>query len=167
MIVNQGSLEAKGLKVAIVASRFNETITKRLVEGAEDCFVRHGVAPEDVELFWVPGAFELPLLCRRLAESRDFDALVAAGVVIRGDTAHFDYVAGNACNGVARASYDTGVPMTLAVLTTDTPDQARERAGGKYGNKGFEAAMVAIEMAALMSSLKASRGEGDARGAGA
>jgi 6,7-dimethyl-8-ribityllumazine synthase len=148
-----GDYDARGLRIGIVASRFNETIGRHLVDGALDCLRRHSVAEEDISVTWVPGAFEIPLAAARLARSGEYDAIVTVGAVVRGETPHFDYVAGHAANGVGRASLDTGVPISFGVLTTDTTEQAEQRAGGKLGNKGFEAAMAAIEMAALMSAL--------------
>jgi 6,7-dimethyl-8-ribityllumazine synthase len=149
----EGTLDGRRLRIAIVASRFNETISKRLVEGALHALQQHGVADDDVSLAWVAGAFEIPVVARRVALSREVDAVVAIGVVIRGETAHFEYVAGNAATGVASASLETGVPISFGVLTTETTEQAAERAGGKLGNKGYEAAVTAIEMANLWASL--------------
>jgi len=149
----EGGLDGRRLRVAIVASRFNETISKRLVEGALRALTQHGVADEDVSLSWVPGAFELPVVARRVASSGEVDAVITLGAVIRGETAHFEYVAGPAATGVANASLETGVPIAFGVLTTETTEQAAERAGGKMGNKGYEAAVTAIEMANLMGSL--------------
>lgn len=154
----EGSYDARGLRVAVVVSRFNETVARRLLEGALDCLRRHSVSDDDVCVTWVPGAFELPLAAKRLAASGEHDAVVTLGAVIRGETPHFDYVAGHAAAGVGRASLDTGVPITFGVLTTDTTEQAEARAGGKLGNKGFEAAMAALEMASLMSVLPKPRG---------
>ena len=148
-----GSYEGRHLRIAIVASRFNERIVTRLVEGAVDCLRRHGVPEEYVTTIWVPGAFELPVAAKRLASAREFDAIVCLGAVIRGDTPHFDYVAAEAARGIGQAALDTGVPITFGVLTTDTVAQAEERAGGKMGNKGFDAALAAIEMANLFESL--------------
>ena len=149
----EGSYEGRHLRVAIVASRFNETISKQLLEGAIDCFKRHGVPEEFITVAWVPGAFELPSAAQRLAASGEVDAVVCVGAVIRGDTAHFDFVAGHAMNGIGRVALDTGIPVTAGVLTTENSKQARERAGGKMGNKGFEAALAAIEMANLFAAL--------------
>jgi 6,7-dimethyl-8-ribityllumazine synthase len=149
----EGSLDARGLRVAIVASRFNETVGLRLVDGAVDCLRRHGAAEENMSITWVPGAFELPIAARRWAASGRVDAVVALGVVIRGETPHFDYVAGGAAQGISAVATDTGVPVAFGVLTTDTAEQADARAGGKAGNKGFEAAMAAIEMANLVAEL--------------
>jgi 6,7-dimethyl-8-ribityllumazine synthase len=149
----EGALDGRQLRIAIVASRFNETISRRLVDGALHALKQHGVADDDVSLSWVPGAFEIPVVARRLASSGEVDAVVAIGVVIRGETAHFEYVAGSAATGVANTSLGTGVPIALGVLTTDTTEQAADRAGGKLGNKGYEAAAAAIEMANLFASL--------------
>ena len=149
----EGSFDGRHLRVAVVASRFNETIVQRLVDGALDCLRRHGVDDGDISVAWVPGAFEVPLAARRLAGSGDVDAVVCVGVVIRGETAHFDFVAGGAAQGIAAVAQETGVPVTFGVLTTETADQAADRAGGKMGNKGFEAALAAIEMASLFQSL--------------
>ncbi len=149
----EGSYEGRHLRVAVVASRFNETITQQLLEGATDCLRRHGVPDEFVTVAWVPGAFELPSVAKRLASSGEFDAIVCVGAVIRGDTAHFDFVAGHAMNGIGRVALETGVPVAAGVLTTETVAQAADRAGGKMGNKGFEAAMAALEMANLFAAL--------------
>ncbi len=149
----EGSFDAQHLRVAVVASRFNETLVQRLVDGALDCLRRHGVDDGDISVAWVPGAFEVPLVARRFAGSGDVDAVVCLGVVIKGETAHFDFVAGGAAQGIAAAAQETGVPVTFGVLTTETAEQAADRAGGKMGNKGFEAALAAIEMASLFQSL--------------
>lgn len=148
-----GDLDARHLRVAVVAGRFNESISGRLAEGACDCLRRHGAAEDDIWLVWVPGAFEIPLVARRIASSKEVDAIVCVGAVVRGETPHFDYVAGNAARGVADASAATGIPITFGVLTTDDSAQAEARAGGKAGNKGFEAALAAIEMANLLTAL--------------
>jgi len=149
----EGGFEGRGLRVAVVAARFNETVGLRLVEGARDCLVRHGVSDDDVSIAWVPGAFEIPLVAGRMAGSGEFDAVICVGAVIRGATAHFDYVAGTAAQGIARAAQETGVPITFGVLTTEDTEQAAERSGGKLGNKGFEAALAALEMVNLLGSL--------------
>ncbi len=149
----EGSFEGRHLRIALVVSRFNETISKRLLDGALDCLRRHGVAEEDVSIAWVPGAYELPLVARRMAASGEVEAVVCLGAVIRGETPHFDYVASQAAHGIADASLATGIPIAFGVLTTDTTEQANERAGGKVGNKGFDAALGAIEMANLLASL--------------
>ena len=149
----EGSFDARDLRVAVVASRFNETISRRLVDGVLDCMTRHGAADENVSVTWVPGAFELPAAAHRIAASGEVDAIVCVGAVIRGETPHFDYVAGAAAAGILQAGITTGVPITFGVLTVDTTEQAEARAGGKLGNKGFEAAMAAIEMANLFAAL--------------
>ena len=149
----EGTFDAKDLRVGIVAGRFNESVTKRLVEGAIDCLARHGVPDEAISLAWVPGAFEIPAVARRMATSGEFDAIVCLGAVIRGETAHFDYVAGHASNGIGQLSVEVDIPVTNGVLTTENTPQAEDRAGGKMGNKGFEAAMAGIEMANLFAQL--------------
>lgn len=149
----EGGYDGRNLKVAIVAGRFNETIVKQLVEGALDCFRRHSVAPSDISVVWVPGAFEIPAAAKRLAQSGELDAIVCLGAVIRGETAHFDYVAGHASNGIGTVALETGVPITNGVLTTENVAQAADRAGGKMGNKGFEAALAALEMTNLFAAL--------------
>jgi 6,7-dimethyl-8-ribityllumazine synthase len=149
----EGRLDGTGLRVGIVASRFNELVTRQLLLGAADCLRRHGVADDAVTVAWVPGAFEIGLVAKRLASSGSVDAVVCLGAVIRGATAHFDYVAGQAAAGVARATLDTGLPVIFGVLTTDTIEQALERAGTKAGNKGWDAALAAIEMASLLREL--------------
>lgn len=153
MKVHEGKLDGSGLRVAIVAGRFNEAVVSHLVNGAADCLRRHGVAEDDVELVWTPGAYEIPLVARRIAESGRFDAIVTVGAVIRGQTAHFEYVAGQAAD-VGRVASETGVPITFGVLTTETFEQAVDRAGGKLGNKGWDAALAAIETARLLADLK-------------
>ncbi len=153
MTTFEGHLVGNGLRVAIVASRFNEAIVTRLVEGAADGLRRHGVDAEAVDVAWVPGAFELPLVAARLAGSGVYDAVITLGAVIRGATGHYDLVAGQCAAGVQRAQLDSGVPVVFGVLTTDTIEQAVERSGTKAGNKGFEAASAAIEMANLLAQL--------------
>ena len=148
-----GGPRGQGRRCAVVVSRFNETITQRLLEGALDAFVRHGVAFDDVDVFWVPGAWELPAAARRVAATERYDALVSLGAVIRGDTPHFDYVAGEASRGLALASADFDVPIAFGVLTCDTLAQAEARAGGEHGNKGWDAALAALEMADLFDRL--------------
>ena len=150
----EGSLRGERARVCVIASRFNETISRRLLEGALDCLERHGVADEDLSVVWVPGAFELPLAAQRVASSGEVDAVVCVGAVIRGETAHFDFVAQAAASGIAEASRSTGIPIAFGVLTTETSLQAAERAGGKTGNKGFEAALAALEMADLLRRLE-------------
>ncbi len=150
----QGDLHGAGLRLALVVSRFNEVVTSRLLAGARSALERHGVREEDVDLAWVPGAFELPMAAHRLAESRRYDAVVCLGAVIRGETPHFEFVAGETARGVAQVARDTGVPTIFGVITPNTLEQALERAGGKVGNKGYDAAVNAIEMANLMRQLR-------------
>lgn len=150
----EGKLVAENLKFAIVISRFNEFISSKLLSGALDALKRHGAKEEDIEVAWVPGAFEIPLIAQRLALSKKYDAVIALGAVIRGATPHFDYVASEVAKGVANASLKSEVPIIFGVLTTDTIEQAIERAGTKAGNKGFEAATAAIEMANLIKELQ-------------
>ncbi len=151
----EGSLDGAGLRVAILLSRFNEAIGSRLLSGALGALARRGVRPRDVLVVKVPGAFEIPSVARRLARSGRHDAIVCLGAVVRGETPHFDYVAGEASRGIARVSYETGVPVLFGVLTADTVEQALDRAGGKHGNKGVEAAEGAVEMARLVRALGA------------
>ncbi len=153
MRVREGALEGRGRRFAIAVSRFNGIVTSKLLEGALAAFRRYGVDDDDVDVAWVPGAFELPLAVMRLARSGQFDAVVCLGAVIRGETAHFDHVAGQAAKGIQRAGLETGVPCIFGVLTTETLEQALDRAGGKHGNKGWESATAAIEMAALLDEL--------------
>ena len=153
MTTYEGRLRGEGMRVAVAASRFNELVTDRLVAGARDGLVRHGVDEASLALVWAPGAFELALVARRLAESGDYDAVVCVGAVIRGATDHYEHVAGQCAAGLGRVALDTGVPVVFGVLTTDTTEAALERAGGKLGNKGFEAAVTAIEMADLLRQL--------------
>ena len=153
MKIIQGELQAKGLKFAIIVSRFNDFITGKLLDGAVDALIRHGAKEEDVDVVKVPGAFEIPLAAKKVAEKGTYNAVICLGTVIRGATPHFDYVAAEVSKGVAAASLDTGVPIAFGVLTTDTIEQAVERAGTKSGNKGFDAAVTAIEMAQLFKKL--------------
>ena len=148
----RGSLDGAGLKVAIVAAQFNEVVVDRLVAGAVDCLKRHRVADDDITVAWVPGSFEMPVVAKKLAAAGSFDAIVTLGAVVRGQTAHFDYVAGEAAN-VGAVATETGVPVAFGVLTTETFEQAVDRAGGKLGNKGWEAALTAIETASLLAQL--------------
>jgi len=152
--VFEGQLIGRGLKFAIVVARFNEFITRKLLEGAEDALVRHGVDMADVDIAWVPGSFEIPLVAKRLAMTGRYDAVICLGAVIRGATSHFDYVASEVSKGIANSSLQTGVPILFGVLTTDTIEQAIERAGTKAGNKGFDAAEAAIEMANLLRAIE-------------
>ncbi len=150
----EGNLDAKGQKFGIVVSRFNSFICERLLEGAVDAIVRHGATDADICVARVPGAFEIPLAAKKMAESGKYDAIICLGAVIRGNTPHFDYVASEVSKGVASVSIDSGVPIAFGVLTTDTIEQAVERAGTKAGNKGFEAAVTAIETVNLFKALK-------------
>jgi 6,7-dimethyl-8-ribityllumazine synthase len=151
--VTQGDLLARDLRFALVAARFNDSIVENLVRGAIDALLRHGASEKQIELIRVPGAFDLPLIVRRAAASRRFDAVIALGAVIRGATPHFDLVAGQCAAGLARASEETGVPVAFGVLTTDTIEQAVERSGSKAGNKGVDAALAALELANLLRRM--------------
>jgi 6,7-dimethyl-8-ribityllumazine synthase len=151
----EADLLARDIRVAIVAARFNDFVVSRLVEGAVDALVRHGASEKNIEVVRVPGAYEMPLVVKKLAMTRRYDAIVALGAVIKGDTAHFDFVAGECSSGVARASLDSGVPVGFGVLTCDTFEQAIDRAGGKAGNKGAEAALAALETHNLLKRLDA------------
>ncbi len=149
----EGSLNASKLKIAIVSARFNEFITSKLLGGAIDCLNRHDISSQNIDEIWVPGAFEIPLAALAAAESKKYDAVICLGAVIRGSTSHYDYVCNETAKGIAHASLKTGVPVIFGVLTTDTIEQAIERAGTKAGNKGWDSAMAAIEMANLMAKL--------------
>jgi 6,7-dimethyl-8-ribityllumazine synthase len=151
--VFEGNLIGSGLKIGIVVGRFNEFISSKLLGGALDALKRHGVSEEDVDVAWVPGAFEIPLIAQKFAESKRYDAVITLGAVIRGSTPHFEYVSAEVAKGVAAISLKTGVPTIFGVLTTDTIEQAIERAGTKAGNKGWEAAVTAIEMANLTKQI--------------
>lgn len=153
MKVLEGELQAKGLKFAIVVSRFNNFITSKLLDGAKDALLRHGAKEEDIDIARVPGSFEIPLIARKLASKGTYNAVICLGTVIRGATPHFEYVAAEVSKGVAAASMETGVPIAFGVITSDTIEQAVERAGTKSGNKGWDAAMTAIEMAQLLKKL--------------
>lgn len=148
-----GSPAGSGRRIAVVASRFNETVTRPLVDGALDALVRHGVAFEDVDIVWVPGAWELPIAVRRAMSTERYDAVVALGAVIRGDTPHFDFVAGEASRGLADASRDSDIAVGFGLLTCDTLEQALDRCGGTHGNKGWDSAVAALEMADLLDQL--------------
>ncbi len=149
----EGVLLGKGLKFALVISRFNEFITKKLLEGAQDALLRHGVSEEDIEVAWVPGSFEIPLAAKKLAQTRKYDAVICLGAVIRGGTPHFEYIAAEVTKGIAKVSLDTEVPVVYGVITAENLEQAIERAGTKSGNKGFDAAVEAIEMANLIRAI--------------
>ncbi len=148
-----GNPVGTGRRLAIVASRFNDAITRALVDGALDALVRHGAAFDDIDVIWVPGAWELPIAVRRAMMSERYEAVVALGAVIRGDTPHFEYVAGEAARGLAEASRDSDIPVGFGLLTCDTMEQALARAGGEHGNKGWDAALAALEMADLMDQM--------------
>jgi 6,7-dimethyl-8-ribityllumazine synthase len=149
----QGQLNADGKRFGIAVSRFNEFITKRLLEGAFDCIHRHGGKDDDIQVIWVPGSFEIPVTAQKMAESQKFDAIICLAAVIRGGTVHFEYVASEVTKGIAQAGLQTGVPVIYGVLTCETIEEAVERAGTKHGNKGWQAALSAIEMADLMGRL--------------
>ena len=153
MKIIEGELQAKGLKFGIIVSRFNDFITSRLLDGAIDALVRHGAKEDDIEVVKVPGSFEIPLVAKRMASKGEYNAVICLGTVIRGATPHFDYVAAEVSKGVAAASLDTGVPIAFGVITSDTIEQAVERAGTKAGNKGWDAAITAIEMAQVLKKL--------------
>jgi 6,7-dimethyl-8-ribityllumazine synthase len=153
MKIYEGKLIGQGLKFGIVTGRFNEFIVSKLLSGALDGLKRHGVEEENIEITWVPGAFEIPLMAKKMAQSGKYDAVICLGAVIRGATPHFDYVASEVSKGIANVSLETGVPVIFGVLTTDTIEQAIERAGTKAGNKGYEASVTAIEMANLINEM--------------
>lgn len=151
--VNEGNLVSKDLKFGIIIGRFNEFISSKLLSGAIDGLLRHGADEAQIEITWVPGAFEIPLAAQKMANSKRFDAIICIGAVIRGSTPHFDYVSNEMSKGIAKVSLDSGIPVIFGVLTTDTIEQAVERAGTKAGNKGYDAAVTAIEMANLLKAL--------------
>lgn len=154
MKILEGNVVAKGIKIGIVASRFNEFIVTKLIGGAQDACIRHGVADDDIELAWVPGAFEIPMVAKKMAESGKYDAVLCLGAVIKGSTSHYDYVCAEVSKGVAMVALETGVPTLFGILTTDNIEQAIERAGAKAGNKGYDAACSAIEMVNLMKTIQ-------------
>ncbi len=153
MKVIEGIYNGEGLKIGIIASRFNEFITSKLVSGAQDCLTRHGVADGDISVAWVPGAFEIPVIAKKMASSGKYDAVICVGAVIRGATSHYDYVCAEVSKGIAAVSLETGMPVLFGILTTDTIEQAIERAGTKAGNKGTDCAMSALEMVNLMKNI--------------
>ncbi|MCE5312577.1 MAG: 6,7-dimethyl-8-ribityllumazine synthase [Nitrospiraceae bacterium] len=153
MKIIEGDLQAKDLKFAVVVSRFNDFITTKLLEGAKDALIRHGAKDDDIDVVKVPGAFEIPLTAKKLAAKGSYDAVICLGTVIRGATPHFEYVASEVSKGIASASLDTGVPIAFGVITSDTIEQAVERAGTKSGNKGWDAAVTAIEMAKVLKKI--------------
>ena len=150
----RGDLQGQGLRIAILVARFNQFITQKLLEGAQDALARHGVRDEDTLVVWVPGSFELPVAAKALAQTQQYDSIICLGAVVRGDTGHYDMVAGQASSGIARVALDTGVPVIFGVLTTENMDQAINRAGGKSGNIGHNAAVGAIETARLIRAIK-------------
>ncbi len=152
--VYEGMLQGKGFKFGIVISRFNEVITARLLNGAKDCLFRHGVSEQDVDIAWVPGCLEIPLLAKKLAQKGKYNAVICLGAVIRGGTPHFEYVSAEVNKGIARVSLDEGIPVIQGIITADTLEQAIERAGAKEGNRGFAAAQSAIEMASVIKSVE-------------
>ena len=154
MKVLEGNLVAEGLKIGIVAARFNEFIVSKLIGGAEDALKRHGVMEEDIELAWVPGAFEIPLIAQKMANSKKYDAVICLGAVIKGATSHYDYVCAEVSKGIATVSLNSNIPVMFGVLTTDSIEQAIERAGTKAGNKGFDVAVSAIEMCNVIKTLE-------------
>ncbi len=154
MKVFEGKLIAKDLRFAIVVSRFNEFLSARLLDGALDALRRHDARDENIEVAWVPGSFEMPLIAQKMAMSKKYDAVVCLGAIIRGDTPHFDYIASEVAKGIAKVNLDTGIPVSFGVITADTTEQAIERAGVKAGNKGWQAAYSAIEMANLLKEFK-------------
>ncbi len=149
----EGVLLGKGLKFGVVVSRFNEFLTKKLLEGAQDALLRHGVNEEDIDIAWVPGSFEIPLVAKKLTLTKKYDAVICLGAVIRGGTPHFEYIASEVTKGVAKVGLDAGLPVVYGIITADTLEQAIERAGTKEGNRGFQAAVDAIEMANLLGSI--------------
>ncbi len=149
----EGMLLGKGLKFGVVVSRFNEFITKKLLDGAQDALLRHGVIEEDIDIAWVPGSFELPLVAKKLAQTKRYDAVICLGAMVRGATPHFEYIAGEVTKGIAKVGLETGLPLSYGIIIADTLEQAIERAGTKAGNKGFDAAVNAIEMANLLRNI--------------
>ena len=154
MKVLEGNLVAEGLKIGIVAARFNEFIVSKLIGGAEDALKRHGVREDDIELAWVPGAFEIPLIAQKMAHSKKYDAVICLGAVIKGASSHYDYVCAEVSKGIATVSLNSNIPVMFGVLTTDSIEQAIERAGTKAGNKGFDVAVSAIEMCNVIKTLE-------------
>jgi 6,7-dimethyl-8-ribityllumazine synthase len=153
MKIVEGELQAKGLKFGIVTSRFNDFITSRLLEGAHDALLRHGAKEGDITVVKVPGSFEIPLAAKKMASKKAYNAIICLGTIIRGATSHFEYIAAEVSKGIATVSFETGIPVTFGVITTDTIEQAIERSGSKSGNKGWDAAVSAIEMAQLLKKL--------------
>lgn len=154
MNILEGKLVAQKLKIGIVAARFNEFISSKLLDGAKDGLIRHGVKEEDIDVAWVPGAFEIPLIAKKMAKAKQYDAIICLGAVIRGATSHYDYVCAEVSKGIASVSLETEIPVLFGVVTTDNIEQAIERAGTKAGNKGYDCALSAIEMANLLRTMK-------------
>ncbi|MBE6048475.1 MAG: 6,7-dimethyl-8-ribityllumazine synthase [Clostridium sp.] len=153
MKIYEGKLVAEGLKIAIVAARFNEFIVSKLVSGAKDALIRHGIREEDIEIAWVPGAFEIPLIAKKMAKLEKYDGIICLGTVIKGATSHYDYVCAEVSKGIAQVSLSEEIPIAFGILTTDTIQQAIERAGTKAGNKGYDAAVTVIEMINLLTHM--------------
>ncbi len=149
----EGNLLGKGLKIGVVVSRFNEFFSQKLLDGAQDALTRHGVLEDDIEVAWTPGSFEIPMVAKKMAESKKYSAVICLGAVIRGNTPHFEYIAAEVTKGIAHIGLDTGVPVIYGIITADTLEQAVERSGTKAGNKGFDAAVSAIEMANLVKAI--------------
>ena len=149
----EGMLLGEGLKFGLVISRFNDFVTRKLLEGAQDALIRHGVAEADIDVAWVPGSFEIPLIAKKLAQSKRYDAVICLGAVVRGGTPHFEYIAAEVTKGIAKVGLETGLPVIYGVITADTLEEAIERAGTKAGNRGSEAALSAIEMANLLKTI--------------
>ena len=149
----EGMLIGKGLKFGLVVSRFNEFFTRKLLEGAQDALLRHDVNEEDIDVAWTPGSFEIPLIAQKMAESKKYDAVICLAAVVRGGTPHFEYISAEVTKGIAKVSLDSGLPVIYGIITTDTLEQAIERSGTKAGNKGFDAAISAIEMANLIKAI--------------
>lgn len=154
MTLYEGHLDGAGLRIGIVVSRFNDLLSSRLLSGAQDCLIRHGVSVDDIDIVWVPGAFEIPLATQSLVKAGSYDAVLALGVVIRGGTPHFEYVNAEVSKGIAKVALDQDVPVMFGIVTADTIEQGIERSGTKAGNKGWEAAMAGIEMASVMRAIK-------------
>jgi len=152
--VYEGLLQGKGLKFGLVVSRFNEFITAKLLAGAQDSLKRHGVSEVDIDIAWVPGSFEIPLAAKKMADTKKYDAVICLGAVIRGATPHFEYIAAEVTKGIAKIGFDSGLPVTYGIVTADSLEQAIERAGTKAGNRGFDAAVNAIEMANLLKGIR-------------
>ncbi len=152
MLEHRGQITAKARKIAIVVSRFNENISVRLLEGAKETILQHGGDPKNIQIFWTPGSFEIPLVAMKLAGSKEFDGVLAIGCIVRGETPHFDFIAAETAKGLAKVMLDTGIPVGFGIITADTMDQAIDRAGGKQGNKGRDAALSLLEMIDLLAN---------------